>query len=127
MAKHKIDEDHAADVGGLIIAMRLAQMPDLDNATRPYLDRLADIAVEASLALKDAIPRARERLAAEAKAEEEAEERKIAEEDAAMKAAEQTAKGAKVVDEKATDAKAAEAKAATSALTGSRHSGKAHF
>lgn len=105
-----VNRDFVLYVGGHVLAMQLAGMRDPSARDDAHLDRLADLSVRAALALEAAIPRAEERLAAEAKAAEEA---KIAAEEAekaalvAQKAAEK-----KAADDAAAAHKAAEKAAA---------------
>lgn len=68
-----IDRDFVARVGGHVLSAQLAAMRDPGAAGGDTLDRLADMSVRAALALDAAIPRAEERLAAEAKAAQDAE------------------------------------------------------
>lgn len=66
-----IDRDFVKQVGGHVLAVQLAGLRDPSAEGDSHLDRLADLSVRAAIALNAAIPRAEERLAAEAKAAEE--------------------------------------------------------
>lgn len=85
--KTSVNRDLVLHVGGQILAAQLAGQRDPAAIDAGHLDTLADMSVRAALALDAAIPRAEERLAAEAKAAE-----------AEVKAAEDAAKAAALAD-----------------------------
>ena len=64
----EINRDFVGQVGGHILATQLAAMRDPGEVQDYHLDRLADVSVRAAIAIEAAIPRAEERIAAEAKA-----------------------------------------------------------
>lgn len=64
-----VDRDFVMQVGGQVLAMQLAGLRDPSAEGDSHLDRLADLSVRAAVALDAAIPRAEERMAADAKAE----------------------------------------------------------
>lgn len=77
MAIKKINQDLVRHVGGHVMAMQLAGARDPVGMSDEHLDRLADLAVRAAMALDAAVPRVEERLSAE---EEKAEKAEKAEE-----------------------------------------------
>lgn len=93
MSKHReVNREFVRHVGGHVLAVQLAGQRDPATVQGDHLDKLADLSVNAALALDAAIPRAEERLAAEAKAEEEkaaaaaaAEKQQVADDKAAAK------------------------------------------
>ena len=82
-----IDHQVCIGVGAQVLAARLAQLPDPTTVDDAHLDTLADLSVRAALALTAAVPRAEERLAAEAAAAEAEAEAAKASEDGAAKGA----------------------------------------
>jgi hypothetical protein len=97
----KIDRDFVMTVASHVMAARIVSVRDLTAVDDAHFDQLADVSVRAALALDAAIPRAEERLAAEAKAADDAK----AAQEAAEKATQDAAKDA--ADQVATDQKAA--------------------
>lgn len=69
----KVDREFVMKVGGHVLATQLGGLRDPSAEGDSHLDKLADLSVRAAMALDAAIPRAEERVAAEAKAAEEAE------------------------------------------------------
>lgn len=98
-----INVDSVRMLGGHILGLQLAAMRDPGDVPDHHLDHLADASVRAALAIEAAIPRAEERLAAEANAADD----KAAAEGAAARAAEEKA----AADAAAADAAAAAAEA----------------
>jgi len=82
-----VNRDVVLYVGGQVLAAQLAGLRDPSAQNDAHLDRLADLAVRAAIALDAAVPRAEERIAAESKAAEEAEKEAAAAEKAAEKGA----------------------------------------
>lgn len=86
-----VNRDSVLWVGAHILAAQLAGQRDPSTIDAGHLDALSDMSVRAALALDAAIPRAEERLVAEAEAAEAAEAEAKAADDAAKAAAEQEA------------------------------------
>lgn len=97
-----IDRSLVLVTGGQIMSGQLAGHRDPASVAGDHLDRLADLSVRAALALDAAIPRAEERLAAEAQAAEDAAAAK-AEKDKADAAAEKAAVKEAAAEQKASD------------------------
>ncbi len=67
-----LNSDGASSMAGAILAAQLGAMRDGAAIDDGYLEALADLAIRATIALHDAIPRARERIAAAERAEADA-------------------------------------------------------
>lgn len=113
-----VDREFVLQVGGHVLATQLAGLRDPSAQGDVGLDRLADLSVRAAIALDAAIPRAEERLAAEAKAAEEAKAEAekaaaavVAAEKASVAAAEKVAAESAAAEKAAAKESAAEAKA----------------
>lgn len=107
----KVNRDVVLTVGAHVMAMQLTTL-DPARIDDHHFDLLADMSVRAALALDAAIPRAEERLAAEAKAADDAKAAQDAADKAAHAAADKAAAEAAADQKDADKAAAKDARAA---------------